>query len=239
MTRSERVYRALLRAYPRSTREACGEDMVQLFADRLRDAASPLAMARVWAEAIADVAMTAPREHVTQRRAVKVAEGPVLAGHRPLAPDLLVAASPLLLVAILALARPGYYEPLFDDRAGLFGLPFGIAALDLAAIVAMVGIFLARRNADLADPWVQVLLLALVLVPVPVIALVEGPRTAAALAMAMTLFVLATRFRVLMLALAVPFAGVAAGRPRDRRRSHQARRIGVRHPFLRIHPNRA
>ena len=206
MTRAERVYRALLRAYPRSTREACGEDMVQLLVDRLRDADSSFAMARVWVEAIADIAMTAPREHVTRRWAVKVVEGPVLEGHRPLAPDVRVAAAPLLLVVIVALAQPGYYEPLFDDRMALAGLPFGMAVLALAAILAMVGILAARRNDDLVDPWVQVVLLAGVLVSFPVMRMVEGFYTAVATAMAMTLFVLVTRFRALMLALAVPFA---------------------------------
>ena len=140
MTRAERVYRALLRAYPRSTREACGEDMVQL------------------------------------------------------------------LVVIVALAQPGYYEPLFDDRMVLAGLPFGMAVLALAAILAMVGILAARRNDDLVDPWVQVVLLAGVLVSFPVMRMVEGFYTAVATAMVMTLFVLVTRFRALMLALAVPFA---------------------------------
>ena len=206
MTRAERVYRALLRAYPRSTREACGEDMVQLLVDRLRDADSSFAMARVWVEAIADIAMTAPREHVTRRWAVKVVEGPVLEGPRPLAPDVRVAAAPLLLVVIVALAQPGYYEPLFDDRMVLAGLPFGMAVLALAAILAMVGILAARRNDDLVDPWVQVVLLAGVLVSFPVMRMVEGFYTAVATAMAMTLFVLVTRFRALMLALAVPFA---------------------------------
>jgi len=206
MTRAERTYRALLRAYPKSTRETCGEDMVQLLVDRLRDADSSFAMARVWVEAIADIAMTAPREHVTRRWAVKVVEGPVLEGHRPLAPDVRVAAAPLLLVVIVALAQPGYYEPLFDDRMVLAGLPFGMAVLALAAILAMVGILAARRNDDLVDPWVQVVLLAGVLVSFPVMRMVEGFYTAVATAMAMTLFVLVTRFRALMLALAVPFA---------------------------------
>ena len=206
MTRAERTYRALLRAYPKSTRETSGEDMVQLLVDRLRDADSSFAMARVWVEAIADIAMTAPREHVTRRRAVKVVEGPVLEGHRPLAPDVRVAAAPLLLVVIVALAQPGYYEPLFDDRMVLAGLPFGMAVLALAAILAMVGILAARRSDQLADPRVQVVLLAGLLVSYPVMVMVEGLHTAVATAMAMTLFVLVTRFRALMLALAVPFA---------------------------------
>ena len=40
MTRSERIYRALLRAYPARTRDASGDDMTQLFIDRLRDTTS-------------------------------------------------------------------------------------------------------------------------------------------------------------------------------------------------------
>jgi len=207
MTRAERVYRALMRAYPASTREACGEDMVQLFVDRLRDADSSFATARVWVEAMADIVMTAPREHLTRKRAVTVAEGPALEGRRPLAPDVRVAASPLLLVAILALARPGYYEPLFNDRVALLGMPLGVGVLALAAILAMVGILAARRSDDLADPSVQVVLLAGVLASSSLAMVVlTDPRAAAAYAMAMTLFVLVTRFRALMLALAVPFA---------------------------------
>ena len=45
MTRSERIYRALLLAYPERTRLILGEDMVQLFRDRMRDAGSPLEQA--------------------------------------------------------------------------------------------------------------------------------------------------------------------------------------------------
>ena len=78
MTRSERVFRALLRAYPRATRAASGEDMAQLFGDRLRDAATPIAKGRVWVEAFADIAATAPRERFDSRRAAAVAEGPSL-----------------------------------------------------------------------------------------------------------------------------------------------------------------
>jgi hypothetical protein len=79
--------------------------------------------------------------------------------------------------------------------------------LALAAILAMIGILAARRSDDLADPSVQVVLLAGVLASSSlVVVMVTDPRAAAAYAMAMTLFVLVTRFRALMLALAVPFA---------------------------------
>ena len=70
----------------------------------------------------------------------------------------------------------------------------------------MVGILAARRNDDLVDPWVQVLLLAGMLAAFPVMVMCQGFDTAVATAMAITLFVLVTRFRALMLALAVPFA---------------------------------
>jgi len=205
MTRGERIYRALLRAYPATTRERSGEDMVQLFADRLRDAGSPGAKARVWLEAIADIATTAPRERLSRRRAMRLAEGPALDGRRPIVSDLRVAALPLLLVAILFIARPGYYVPLFDERAYVAGLPFGATVLGMTAIVAMVGILGARRSEDLGEPAVQVVLLAC-LAPAPFLVLTEGIWQTAGYAVVVTLFVLVARFRIVMLALAVPFA---------------------------------
>ena len=57
MRPAQRVYRALLRAYPARTRDARGDDMAQLFADQLRDAPTPLDQARVWVAAVADIAI--------------------------------------------------------------------------------------------------------------------------------------------------------------------------------------
>jgi putative ABC transport system permease protein len=55
---SERVYRALLRAYPRNFRDEFGDAMVQFHRDRLADARSGsplLGAARVWAHVAADL----------------------------------------------------------------------------------------------------------------------------------------------------------------------------------------
>ena len=212
MTRSERVFRALLHAYSRSTREASGEDMVQLFADRLRDAGSPVALTKVWLETIADVAVTAPRERLARRRVPQLAEGPALDGRRPLAADLRVAALPLLLAAVVAVVRPGFLAPLFDSRASVGGLPFGGTMLFLTAVLAGIGVLGARRSHDLADPEIQVNLLAWLLAPIPLLLFASllfsfWPDLPALVAYAwtMTLFVLAARFRVLMLALSIPF----------------------------------
>lgn len=54
-----RIYRALLLAYPAEFRHEYGPEMTQLFEDRLR-LERPL---RLWLDAIADIALNAPKEH--------------------------------------------------------------------------------------------------------------------------------------------------------------------------------
>jgi hypothetical protein len=69
----ERVYRALLGLYPAEYRHRFGEDMVQLFHDRFRDARSgraPWGPAVAWAALLADVAVTASHEHLRRNRTV-------------------------------------------------------------------------------------------------------------------------------------------------------------------------
>ncbi len=205
MTRSERVYRTLLRAYPGTTRAASGEDMVQLFGDRLRDAATPGAKGRVWVEAFADVAATAARERLASRRAA-VAEGPSLEHRRSTLPELVIVGWPLVAVAIIVVLSPGFAAPMFDSRASFIGLPAGTAVLGLTAILASFGCLAARHSARLAEPEVQVLLLGAVLAPVPVLAFVVlGVPTSVAYAVGAMVLVLVLRFRLLMLALVVPF----------------------------------
>ena len=212
MTRSERIFRALLHAYPRSTRRASGEDMAQLFADRLRDAGSLGARTRVWLEVIVDTALTAPRERLARRRVPQLAEGPALDSGRPVAADLRVAALPLLLASVIVIVRPGFLGPLFDSRASVGGLPMGVSMLILTAVLAAIGVLAARRSHDLSDPEIQMILLAWLLTPIPVLGIAAwlfsfGPDLPAVLAYAwaMAVFVLLARFRVVMLALAVPF----------------------------------
>ncbi len=62
MTPSVRLYRTLLRLYPRGIRERFGEDMTLLFADQLRDAAgSPRLVVQLWLRTLVDLAL-APDE---------------------------------------------------------------------------------------------------------------------------------------------------------------------------------
>ena len=174
MTRSERIYRALLLAYPERTRLILGEDMVQLFRDRMRDAGSPLEQANVWFEVITDIAVTAPREHVARRRARQVVEGSAPEPTRPMRPDLAVAAVPLLLAVLLPLVLPGFYRPLFDDRVSILGLPAGAALLIPTTMLAAFGIFVARRG-SLREPGAQVLLLIVPLSPLVALLVAEFP----------------------------------------------------------------
>lgn len=78
--RGERVYRGLLRLYPARFRRRFGEDMVQLFQDRLRDARSersPGGLVRAWMAVLGDVAVTAPLEHLRRNRSMAHSLSPV------------------------------------------------------------------------------------------------------------------------------------------------------------------
>ena len=79
--------------------------MAQLFADQLRDAPTPLDQARVWVAAVADIAITAPREHVGWRRRMKVVDGPTVDAPRSNRREALVASTPMAIAAFLLLVR--------------------------------------------------------------------------------------------------------------------------------------
>ena len=57
------AYRALVRLYPRSFREAYAEDLDQLLRDQLRDEPA----LRVWSRALLDLALTVPAQHLETR----------------------------------------------------------------------------------------------------------------------------------------------------------------------------
>ena len=70
---AERVYRALLTLYPAAFRQRFGEEMVQLFHDRLRDARAggvPGGVTWAWLKMLVDLAVTAPSEHLRRTRQV-------------------------------------------------------------------------------------------------------------------------------------------------------------------------
>ncbi len=60
---SEKLYRALLIAYPREHRREYGELMVQLFRDRMRRDGGGLKILRVWLAMIIDLVTSALKEH--------------------------------------------------------------------------------------------------------------------------------------------------------------------------------
>ena len=68
----ERAYRALLRLYPEPFRQRFGAELVQLFGDVMRDAREGRggrgSIAGTWSRLLLDVALTAPAEHLEQRR---------------------------------------------------------------------------------------------------------------------------------------------------------------------------
>lgn len=63
MTRAERIYRILLKAYPRRYRERYEEPMAQLFADQLRAAGTARKRTALWLRTLADFACTLPARH--------------------------------------------------------------------------------------------------------------------------------------------------------------------------------
>lgn len=204
MTRSQRVFRALLRAYPARTRDAYGDDMAQLFADQLAHAPTPAAKAGVWVDAIIDTLVTAPRERLSSRRAARVAEGPAIEASRPVGPDLLAAASPLLLFGLLLLVAPGFFEPLFDERAALLGMPLGFTLTIFLGLLAAVGIYALRRG-GLTDGRTRLLVLCVFAVPVPVWIYMADWSAVLLDAIVASVLVLVTSVRWLSLAIAAPF----------------------------------
>lgn len=60
-SRSRRVYSLLLATYPPAFRREYGGEMARVFADLCRESAGRASLLRVWAGALADLALTAPR----------------------------------------------------------------------------------------------------------------------------------------------------------------------------------
>jgi hypothetical protein len=66
MNFSEKTYRFLLRAYPRDYREQYAEPTEQLFRDRLREARTFSALAKLWRHTLSDWAATVPARYWEQ-----------------------------------------------------------------------------------------------------------------------------------------------------------------------------
>jgi len=108
----ERVYRALLRLYPEPFRKRFGDELVQLSGDLLRDARDGRAgsggVGATWLRLLLDVAITAPAEHLDQRRVAGSLSRRPSAATRAL--GLLGVAGGLILVSAFLFFIPGTFN---------------------------------------------------------------------------------------------------------------------------------
>ncbi len=136
---AERVYRGILCLYPAEFRRRFGEDMVQLFHDRLRDARSGRALggtAPAWIALLVDAVVTASREHLRRYRTVAHS----LSSAPSTASRVLGVAGIVAGLAILAAFVIDLPSGLFRDRLIVFGI--GVIA---------IGIGVHRRQASRAS----------------------------------------------------------------------------------------
>lgn len=152
----ERVYRALLRLYPEPFRTRFGEELVQLSGDLLRDARTGRSggrgVAATWLRLLFDVVLTAPAEHLEQRRVAHSLSRPASAVTKAL--GLLGIGGGLILVSAFVLFIPGMFNL---GRLVLFNLgAIAIAAAMLSRSSPGLRGTLARTaaiGAILANAW--------------------------------------------------------------------------------------
>jgi hypothetical protein len=159
VTRHERVYRRLLRLYPRAFRAQYGAEMSRLFSDQLQDAQSsgqPRAIASLWLRSIVDLIVTVPH-HLLQKK--QLVPQPIDApstslGAERRVPDqrarVLLGLLPLWIILVLVIAVPGFMEPIFSKPPEAFGLPGGVLFLGCALAVMAVGVAVLWRTTSKA-----------------------------------------------------------------------------------------
>lgn len=126
--RGERVYRGILGLYPVEFRRRFGDDMVQLFHDRLRDARTgraPGGALVAWSALVGDVIVHASLEHLRRNQTVahSLASAPSLTSR--LLGFAGVAAGSAILAAFVVELPSG----LFRDRLIVFGI--GVVAIGI------------------------------------------------------------------------------------------------------------
>jgi hypothetical protein len=135
----ERVYRALLRLYPKPFRTRFGDELVQLSGDLLRDARDRRggggSVAATWLRLLLDVTLTATAEHLEQGRVVRSLSRPASAATKAL--GVLGVAGGLVLIAAFVPNLP-WTQELFELRLVLFNSgAIAIAAAMLRPSVAV------------------------------------------------------------------------------------------------------
>ncbi len=169
---AERLYRGLLRLYPRSFRVEYEREMVRLFQEQLRDARASgrLDEVSLWLRAVADVVSTAPGEYVRAEKttvAKPVDPGSVSMAIPSDAPrqrrlGYALASLPFALLVAVSVFASGWMEPIFLNPPGIIGSPVGIVAVFVVAVwasLAFVAVRLSRSRAGIV--------LALVVFTVP------------------------------------------------------------------------
>jgi hypothetical protein len=202
MTRSERIYRALLHAYSPGTRAAFADDMAQLFIDQLRDAPDRPSAAAVWVLSILDIAIDAPRERLSRGRVAKVVHGPALTGRRSLAADMFAATTPLLFLGLFALVAPRSLDILFDERLSIVGTSVGVLT---AGFAILTGLAVLATRRGLRERSTRVLALAALAAPLPALLYMFGIETAIGYSIAAGLLLAILSVRWLSVAIIVPF----------------------------------
>ena len=158
VSRSRRVYTLLLATYPPGFRREYGGEMARVFADLCRESAGRTSLARVWAGALADLALTAPR-----MRAEEILEGGgLMRSIRTAALAVAAYAFTLLVIAPLyarnAGSMPGFVANLID--ALIFtGLVFNFIFQVLTLPRWLEGVRAVRATLALTACVVGVLLL--------------------------------------------------------------------------------
>ena len=136
----ERVYRALLRLYPKPFRIRFGDELVQLFGDVLRDAREGRGgrggTGGAWLHILADIALTAPAEHLDQRRIAHSLTRPASTATKAL--GLLGIVGGILLVSVwIPVLR---FVPETSNLARLVLFDLGAIAIALAVVRGWSGV---------------------------------------------------------------------------------------------------
>ena len=154
MTRSERVYRKLLLAYPRSFRARYEEETVRVFLDQVRDADvadRSGERAALWVRSVADIASSAPSEHLRKETTVAKRVDPgsvalVVSPERtgPMRLGYAIASLPFIEILFAATFASGFFEPVFSNPPEIVGLPAGIVILFAVVVWASLAFVVIR-----------------------------------------------------------------------------------------------
>ena len=156
-SRSRRVYTLLLATYPPGFRREYGGEMARVFADLCRESAGRASLARVWAGALADLLLTAPR-----LRAEEMLEGGgLMRSIRTAALALAAYAFTLLVVAPLfvrnARSMPNFVAGLLDALIST-GLVFNLVFQVLTLLRRLEGVRAVRAALALTTCVIGVLM---------------------------------------------------------------------------------